>query len=63
MKFLTDNKKSILFFILFAFVCDFSFAQNQNIIPSQGFGYESFFRGLLGIIFLIFTTYLLCNNK
>lgn len=63
MKFLTDNKKSILFFILFAFVCDFSFAQNQNIIPSQGFGYESFFRGLLGIIFLIFTTYLLSNNK
>ena len=63
MKFLTDNKKSILFFILFAFVCNFSFAQNQNIIPSQGFGYESFFRGLLGIIFLIFTTYLLSNNK
>lgn len=63
MKFLTDNKKSILFFILFAFACDFSFAQNQNIIPSQGFGYESFFRGLLGIIFLIFTTYLLSNNK
>ena len=63
MKFLTDNKKSILFFILFAFVCDFSFAQNQNIIPSQGFGYQSFFRGLLGIIFLIFTTYLLSNNK
>lgn len=63
MKFLIDNKKSILFFILFAFVCDFSFAQNQNIIPSQGFGYESFFRGLLGIIFLIFTTYLLSNNK
>ena len=63
MKFLTDNKKSILFFILFTFVCDFSFAQNQNIIPSQGFGYESFFRGLLGIIFLIFTTYLLSNNK
>ena len=63
MRFLTDNKKSIIFFILFAFVCDFSFAQNQNIIPSQGFGYESFFRGLLGIIFLIFTTYLLSNNK
>ena len=63
MKFLIDNKKSILFFILFAFICDFSFAQNQNIIPSQGFGYESFFRGLLGIIFLIFTTYLLSNNK
>ena len=63
MRFLRDNKKSIIFFILFAFVCDFSFAQNQNIIPSQGFGYESFFRGLLGIIFLIFTTYLLSNNK
>ena len=37
MKFLTDNKKSILFFILFAFVCDFSFAQNQNIILTSLF--------------------------
>ena len=63
MKFLTDNKKILLFFIVFTLITNLSFAQNQEIIPSQGFGTESFLRGVLGIIFLIFTTYLLSNNK
>lgn len=63
MKFLTDNKKTLLFFIVFTLVTNLTFAQNQEIIPSQGFGTESFLRGVLGIIFLIFTTYLLSNNK
>ncbi len=63
MKFLTDNKKTLLFFIVFTLVTNLTFAQNQEIIPSQGFGTESFLRGLIGIIFLIFTTYLLSNNK
>ena len=63
MKFLTDNKKTLLFFIVFTLITNLSFAQNQEIIPSQGFGTESFLRGVLGIIFLIFTTYLLSNNK
>ena len=63
MKFLTDNKKTLLFFIIFILITKLSFAQNQEIIPSQGFGTESFLRGVLGIIFLIFTTYLLSNNK
>ena len=63
MKFLTDNKKTLLFFIVFALITNLTFAQNQEIIPSQGFGTESFLRGVLGIIFLIFTTYLLSNNK
>ena len=63
MKFLTDNKKTLLFFIAFTLITNLTFAQNQEIIPSQGFGTESFLRGVLGIIFLIFTTYLLSNNK
>ena len=63
MKFLTDNKKTVLFFIVFTIITNLTFAQNQEIIPSQGFGTESFLRGVLGIIFLIFTTYLLSNNK
>ena len=41
----------------------FVFAQDQNIIPSNGFTIEGFLRGLLGISFLILTTYLLSNNK
>ena len=63
MKFLTDNKKTLLFFIVFTLITNLTLAQNQEIIPSQGFGTESFLRGVLGIIFLIFTTYLLSNNK
>jgi len=63
MKFLTDNKKTLLFFIVFTLITNLTFTQNQEIIPSQGFGTESFLRGVLGIIFLIFTTYLLSNNK
>ena len=41
----------------------FVFAQEQNIIPSDGFTVEGFLRGLLGITFLILTTYFLSNNK
>ena len=63
MKFLTDNKKTLLFFIVFTLITNLTFAQNKEIIPSQGFGTESFLRGILGIIFLIFTTFLLSNNK
>jgi len=63
MKFLIDNKKTLLFFIVFSLITNLTFAQNQEIIPSQGFGTQSFLRGVLGIIFLIFTTYLLSNNK
>ena len=63
MKFLIDNKKTLLIFIIFILITNLSFAQNQEIIASQGFGTESFLRGVLGIIFLIFTTYLLSNNK
>ena len=63
MKFLTDNKKTVLIFLIFLFIGNLTFAQNQDIIPSQGFGTESFLRGLLGISFLIFSSYLISSNK
>ena len=63
MKFLTDKKKILLTTLFFITANTFVFAQNQNIIPSNGFTLEGFLRGLLGISFLILTTYLLSNNK
>ena len=63
MKFLTDKKKIFLTSFLFIAANTFVFAQEQNIIPSNGFTLEGFLRGLLGISFLILTTYLLSSNK
>ena len=63
MKFQTDKKKILLTTLFFITVNTFVFAQDQNIIPSNGFTLEGFLRGLLGISFLILTTYLLSNNK
>tara|TARA_S200000501_G_scaffold346129_1_gene359303 strand:+ start:1445 stop:2848 length:1404 start_codon:yes stop_codon:yes gene_type:complete len=63
MKFQTDKKKILLTTLFFISVNTFVFAQDQNIIPSNGFTLEGFLRGLLGISFLILTTYLLSNNK
>jgi len=63
MKFLTDKKKIFFTAILFMAGNIFVFAQDQSIIPSTGFTPEGFLRGFMGIIFLIFTTYLLSNNK
>ena len=63
MKFLTDKKKTLLTTLFFITANTFVFAQDQNIIPSNGFTLEGFLRGLLGISFLILTTYLLSNNK
>jgi len=63
MKFLTDRKKIIFTVLLFMTGNMFVFAQEQNIIPSDGFTVEGFLRGLLGITFLILTTYFLSNNK
>ena len=63
MKFLTDKKKILLTTLFFITANTFVFAQDQNIIPSNGFTLEGFIRGLLGISFLILTTYLLSNNK
>ena len=63
MKFLTDKKKIFLTSLLFITAITFVFAQEQDIIPSNGFTLEGFLRGLLGILFLILTTYLLSSNK
>ena len=63
MKFLIDKKKILLTTLFFITANTFVFAQDQNIIPSNGFTLEGFLRGLLGISFLILTTYLLSNNK
>ena len=63
MKFLIDKRKILLTSLFFITANTFVFAQDQNIIPSNGFTLEGFLRGLLGISFLIFTTYLLSNNK
>ena len=63
MKFLIDKKKILLTTLLFITANTFVFAQDQNIFPSDGFTLEGFLRGLLGISFLILTTYLLSNNK
>ena len=63
MKFLIDKRKILLTTLFFITANTFVFAQDQNIIPSNGFSLEGFLRGLLGISFLIFTTYLLSNNK
>ena len=63
MKFLIDKRKILLTSLFFITANTFVFAQDQNIIPSNGFTLEGFLRGLLGISFLMFTTYLLSNNK
>ena len=63
MKFLIDKRKILLTTLFFITANTFVFAQDQIIIPSNGFTLEGFLRGLLGISFLIFTTYLLSNNK
>ena len=63
MKFLTDKKKIFLTSLLFITANTFVFAHEQEIIPSNGFSIEGFLRGLLGISFLILTTYLLSSNK
>ena len=61
MKFLKD-KKTLITSILF--LCsNIILANNSEIIPSQGFSTESILRGILGISFLIFITYILSNNK
>ena len=63
MKFLTGNKKLFLTLLLFLSFSSIGLAQDQMIVPSSGFTLEGFFRGLIGITFLIFTSYLLSNNK
>ena len=41
----------------------FGYALSDQIIPSQGFSFTSLFRGIIGILFLIFMSYILSSNK
>ncbi|PHR71173.1 MAG: Na+ dependent nucleoside transporter [Lutibacter sp.] len=59
------NKKLILTIgILFSFfISNAQEAVVNGIIPSQGFSFSSLWRGVLGMVVLIFIAYLFSNNK
>ena len=62
MKFLKENKKLFLT-ITFLSIPFFGYTLSNQIIPSQGFSFSSLFRGIIGILFLIFISYILSSNK
>ena len=62
MRFLKENKIFLTILILTFFSID-SYSQTSEIYPSKGFGFESFYRGCLGITFLMLLTYFLSANK
>ena len=62
MKFLKENKKLFLT-ITFLSIPFFGYTLSNQIIPSQGFSFTSLFRGIVGILFLIFISYILSSNK
>ena len=61
MKFQIDKKKVFFSIILFISGNLIAFAEEKNIIPSDGFSTESLLRGVLGIAFLIFISFLISN--
>ena len=63
MKFLTGNKKIFFSIILIILGNTMVFAQEQQIISNSGFSTESLFRGLLGMVFLIFISFLFSSNR
>ena len=62
MKFLKENKKLFLT-ITFLSIPFFGYTLSNQIIPSQGLSFNSLFRGIIGILFLIFISYILSSNK
>lgn len=62
MKFLRENKKLFLT-ITFLSIPFFGYTLSNQIIPSQGISFSSLFRGIIGILFLIFISYILSSNK
>ncbi len=62
MKFLKENKKLFLT-ITFLSIPFFGYTLSNQIIPSQGFNFTSLLRGIIGILFLIFISYILSSNK
>lgn len=59
------NKKLILTIgLIFSFfITNAQEAVNNGIIPNQGFSFNSLWRGVLGMIVLIFIAFLFSNNK
>ena len=62
MKFLKENKKLFLT-ITFLSIPFFGYTLSNQIIPSQGLSFTSLFRGIIGILFFIFLSYILSSNK
>ena len=62
MKFLKENKKLFLT-ITFLSIPFFGYTLSNQIIPSQGLSFTSLFRGIIGILFLIFISYILSSHK
>lgn len=70
MKFLSANaltniymKSYLALFLLSTTQTTFAQKVSNEIIQSQGFSGESFFRGLLGMVVLIYISFLLSNNR
>jgi len=66
MKYLTGKFRSIALIIvaiLFSITASSQNIDTTDIIQSSGFTIETFFRGIIGMAFLIFVSFLLSNNK
>ncbi|MEE2616709.1 MAG: nucleoside transporter C-terminal domain-containing protein [Bacteroidota bacterium] len=66
MKYLIDKFRSIALIIVAVLFSTTTFSQNIDggeIIQSSGFTIETLFRGIIGMVFLIFISFLLSNNR
>ena len=66
MKYLIDRFRSIALIIVAILFSTTAFSQNidgSEIIQSSGFTIETLFRGIIGMAFLIFISFLLSNNR
>jgi len=66
MKYLTGKFRSIALIIVAILFSTTASSQNidtTDIIQSSGFSIETLFRGIIGMAFLIFISFLLSNNK
>jgi len=66
MKYLTGKFRSIVLIIVAILFSTTAFSQNINggeIIESSGFTIQTLFRGIIGMAFLIFISFLLSNNR
>ena len=66
MKYLIDKFRSIALIIVAVLFSTTTFSQNINggeIIESSGFTIQTLFRGIIGMAFLIFISFLLSNNR